>query len=193
MVVKRIAAAVILSLLVAAPAPADDLDFGVVAFDRKDYQTAMSLFRPRAEKGDARAQYYLGRMYYDGLGVALDNTKAVAWFTKAARQGAPEAQYRLGLFNVYQGREEEGVAWLRKAAEQGYALAQDNLALLYTLGHGVSKDYVRARMWWILAESNGLAEARRKRDGTTPFMSEDEIAEARDRARAWMASHPKAK
>ena len=44
--------------------------------------------KPAAEKGDARAQYVLGRMYDRGWVFPRDFTpKAVAWYRKAAEQG----------------------------------------------------------------------------------------------------------
>jgi hypothetical protein len=36
------------------------------AYDSKDYATAMRLWRPLSEQGDASAQFYLGVMYQNG-------------------------------------------------------------------------------------------------------------------------------
>ena len=47
------------------------------------------LLRKAAEQGAADAQLRLGVMYAAGRGVPKDGTKAVAWFRKAAAQGAP--------------------------------------------------------------------------------------------------------
>jgi uncharacterized protein len=41
----------------------------------------------------------------------------------------------------------------RLAAEQGAALAQSNLGFMYEKGQGLSRDYVRAHMWYSLAAS----------------------------------------
>ena len=55
-----------------------------------------------AEQGklrDAREQYALGLMYYEGNapnGLAIDLTKAAEWFRKAAAQGNTDAQRSLG-------------------------------------------------------------------------------------------------
>ena len=40
-----------------------------------------------AEQGDAEAQYNLGLMYLEGLGVKQDNVEAYAWIRTAAAQG----------------------------------------------------------------------------------------------------------
>ena len=47
-------------------AAADPLDDAAVAYDRKDYATALRIIRPLADKGDARAQYDLGVIYAEG-------------------------------------------------------------------------------------------------------------------------------
>jgi TPR repeat protein len=51
----------------------------------------------RAERGDARAQAFLGFMYEHGRGVPQDYVAAVYWYTYAAAQGHATAQYLLGL------------------------------------------------------------------------------------------------
>ena len=48
--------------------------------------TAASL-RAAAEQGDASAQYNLGVMYLEGLGVKQDSVEAYAWIRTAAAQG----------------------------------------------------------------------------------------------------------
>ena len=58
---------------------------------------AVAWFQKAAAQGNAEAQFYLGRMYEDGRGLAQDSRQAVAWFQKAAAQGLAEAQYSLGL------------------------------------------------------------------------------------------------
>jgi uncharacterized protein len=63
-------AAIILLLSFTAPVAAGPLDDGTAAYDRGDYATALRLFRPLANQGDAGAQYNLGVMYALGQGVA---------------------------------------------------------------------------------------------------------------------------
>src|SRR5438093_798581 len=50
-----------------------------------------------AAKGDANAQFELGRRYEDGRGVPKNATAAVEWWTKAATQGHSGAQFGLGV------------------------------------------------------------------------------------------------
>ncbi len=75
-------------------------DEGVAAYHRGDYAAALREFRPLAEQGNAKAQYNLGLMYYNGEGVPQDYAEAVKWYRKAAEQGYAKAQNNLGLMYV---------------------------------------------------------------------------------------------
>ena len=122
------------------------------------------LYRTRAEKGDTKAQYDLGRMYYYGKGVPQDYGEAITWYRKAAEQGNPEAEY--GLAFMY--REGKGVPqdpvqaldWCRKAADHGYARAEYALGNAYHHGWHVSQDYGAADAWYRKAAEQGFAEAQ---------------------------------
>lgn len=50
----------------------------------------------KAEQGDAKAQYELGRCYNNAKGVEKNLEKAFYWFKKAAEQGLAKAQNNLG-------------------------------------------------------------------------------------------------
>ena len=80
-----------------------DLQKGKNAFDSGDFATALRELTPLAEQGDANAQFFLGWMYYKGLGVPKDDKTAVKWYTLAAEQGYANAQDHLG-FMYYEGR-----------------------------------------------------------------------------------------
>ena len=69
-----------------APAWADYQAAGD-AYNREDYATALKEFRPLAEKGHTEAQFHLGIMYSQGLGVPQDYVQAYRWYTLAAGQG----------------------------------------------------------------------------------------------------------
>ncbi|MDP6486672.1 MAG: SEL1-like repeat protein, partial [Alphaproteobacteria bacterium] len=46
---------------------------------------ALREYKPLAEQGVALAQFFLGLMYEEGLGVAQDAAQAAEWFRKAAK------------------------------------------------------------------------------------------------------------
>jgi TPR repeat protein len=60
-----------------------------------DYIGAAAVLREAAERGDARAQFELGRFYAAGNGVAQDVIEAKRWFLKAAQSGVAEARQAL--------------------------------------------------------------------------------------------------
>ena len=80
-----------------ATANATPLDDATAAYNRGDYAQALKISRPLAAKGNAQAQFNLGRMYRDGFGVIQDYKEAVKWYRLAAAQGDAEAQYNLGF------------------------------------------------------------------------------------------------
>ena len=107
------------------------------AFDRGDYATALGVWRPLAEQGNAVAQSNLGAAYATGQGVSQDFSEAVKWFRLAAEQGNAFAQSRVGVaYATGQGvaqDESEAVKWFRLAAKQGHAEARINLRLMNAL------------------------------------------------------------
>jgi TPR repeat protein len=140
------------------------LEDGDAAYQRHDYPTALQVWRPLADRGDAWAQYGLGVMYYNGEGVSQDYSGAVKWFRLAADQGLANAQHNLGyMYAKGEGVSQDysgAVKWFRKAADQGFANAQNNLGALYAKGEGVSRDYSEAVKWYRKAADQGFAEAR---------------------------------
>lgn len=72
----------------------------MTAFDRQNYQRAALLLKPLAEQDFADAQYALGYMYHNGLGVPRNYTLSIQWLNVAAAKGnekALEALRRLSL------------------------------------------------------------------------------------------------
>src|SRR6185503_62643 len=61
-----------------------------------DAKSDVNEVRGKAEKGDAQAQFDLGRMYDEGKSVEQDSTEATKWYRKAAEQGFAKAQLNLG-------------------------------------------------------------------------------------------------
>ena len=75
-----------------------------------------------AKQGNAKAQYNLGGMYYNGQGVRQDYAQAVQWYRKAAEQGYAQAQSNLGVM-YYNG---QGVRQNYKIAKEWFGKACDN-------------------------------------------------------------------
>lgn len=139
---RRLVLAALLGVGLAAPARAD-LDDAVAAFDVYDYVAAYKELRPLADGGDPVSQYYLGYMYYYGLGVPADYVEAYEWMRKSAEQDDPDAQTFLGDL-LYFGEGvpqnfERAAHWYEKAAEQDRPYAEYSLALMRIYGEGLPK------------------------------------------------------
>ena len=101
-----------------------DFQKGVDAYDKGDYATALKEFMPLAEQGDASAQYNLGQIYRQGLGVPEDYKTAEKWYILSAEQGDAKAQYNLGVtYALGQGVIEDKVyahMWANIANSNGH-------------------------------------------------------------------------
>ena len=86
--------------LCAAPADAQ-FRSGLSAYKAGDFEKALHIWLPLAQREDAPSQAGLGFMYYRGDGVAVDNQKAAYWLRKAAEHGQPEGQMMLGTLYFY--------------------------------------------------------------------------------------------
>jgi TPR repeat protein len=107
---------------------------GAAAYKRGDFETAVAVFRPLAENGDAKAQSILGLMYSYGEGVPEDYRESARWYRRAAEQGSSVAQYNLGMFYLEgQGvsqNTDEAIEWLTKSADGGHFRARSELVKL---------------------------------------------------------------
>lgn len=118
----------------------------------KWYGKFLDWAKPEAEKGNAHAQFNMGKCCWWGDGVEEDKAEAVRWYRKAAEQGSAVAQYLLGLAyaagECVEKDEKEAVNWYSKAAEQGSPRAQFRMGLCYSEGEGVAKDEKEAAKWY---------------------------------------------
>lgn len=55
-------------------------------------EEAFLWFNKAAEKGDADAQFFIGRMHLNGVSVPANKEKAIEWFKKSAAQGNQPAK-----------------------------------------------------------------------------------------------------
>jgi uncharacterized protein len=143
----------------------------------------------RAKKGNASAQFEVGRMYLRGDALPQDHSEALKWFELAAKQGHSGAQLELGL--MY--RSGRGVLqdyasaarWFELAAQQGNAQAQYQIGTLHKVGQGVKHDIRQAYIWYNIAASRGYEPALAARDMVATFMSATEVAEAQSQSKGW--------
>lgn len=144
---------------------------GRYAFLMADYDTAKRYLEPRADAGDAEAQYWVGVMFAHGRGQPRQCDQAIRWYERAARQGHPEATFSLGfMFHHGSGSISDGcliladraraAPWLKRAAELGAPRAQYMIGNMYRTGHGVRASQDDALKWLERAANAGLPEAQ---------------------------------
>ena len=126
-------AALALLVLLALPAQAQDDDpfaRGMLAANAREFAEALSLWRPLADAGDARAAYYVGMTLERGEGVPADPAEAARQYGAAARAGHAEAANALAVMLVEgRGLDQDSVeawAWFALAAERGSGFAAAN-------------------------------------------------------------------
>lgn len=133
-----------------------DLEKGVDAYNRGDYQQAYEIFRSLTEQGNAFAQFNLGEMYYKGRGVPQNDEEALRWYRAAAEQGDENARVMLAIIEV------QGMLLQSRLldAEQGNANQQFALGKMYSEGQDVPQNYEEAVRWFRAAADQGHAHAQ---------------------------------
>ena len=141
---------------------------------------ARDLYTQAAQLGYAPAMYKLGVAHEHGhLGCPVDPRRSIAWLSRAAEKGDPEAALALsgwfltGAEGVLKQDDQEAFLWARKAATKGlpkaeFALGRESMsrvvrgvALLLTLfthpsdyieaGIGVPQNLEMAKSWYLRA------------------------------------------
>ena len=136
-------------------------DEGVEAYSRNEFDKALAEFKPLAEQGEARAQYFMGFLHRYGYGVEQSHAEAGKWFRKAAEQGDARAQSYLG--KMYE--KGEGVERSLVDAHFWYSLSA-----AASVG---SRDSLYAK--------EDMAKLERR-------MNAEQIAQAKERAKQWKPS-----
>ncbi len=135
---------------------------GYAEFKMANYATARMIWEALAERGNAEANFNLGILYEDGLGVPKDMARALQYFERSAESGNQRAQYRLGLLYSAGGTVPLDPArsrkWLGAAAAQGDADAAKLLAMRERAGADPRDDaYYRAEVLHVLGRNQEAA------------------------------------
>ena len=121
---------------------------------------AASVSRASAERGDAKAQYAFGHMYYHGQGVPQDYAEAVRWYREAADQGDSLAQNHLGQMYA-----------------EGRGVPQDYAEAYFWLSLASAQD------------SHSTTNGEDDRDLAASHLTKTVLLETQAWARKWFAAH----
>lgn len=154
-------------------------------YNQNSYKLAFPYCSAAAQENDMHAQFLMGEMYQQGLGVAPNYYQAFDWYQKAAEQNHPQALLVLGIAYStgillpidYQ----KSFQYFSKAAKQKIPDAQFLLALCYQIGLGTPMNYERAQHWFSVAEQQGFTIDENLRLNIATAKLEDNALPAHDK------------
>ncbi|KAJ3830428.1 hypothetical protein F5880DRAFT_1620054 [Lentinula raphanica] len=127
---------------------------------------AKNLFTQAAHLGYTQSQYKLGQCYeYGTLSCPVDPRRSIAWYTKAAEKGDPEAElalsgwYLTGSEGVLKQSDNEAYLWARRAANKGLSKAEYAVGYYAEVGIGINQDIEFAKRWYMRAAAQGNKRA----------------------------------
>ncbi|PKP81022.1 MAG: hypothetical protein CVT79_12140 [Alphaproteobacteria bacterium HGW-Alphaproteobacteria-18] len=158
---------------------------------QNDLDAAVPLLRRAALKGAAPAQYDLGKLHEQGIGVDQDLIQARSLIAQAAEAGHVGAMYDLALF-MAEGEggsldEQGAVDWFRKAADHGFMDAQYNLGVMFAEGIGAEQDLAEALYWFELASRKGDSGATLEVRNVSGRLPPETVREVMEAADVWSA------
>jgi TPR repeat protein len=159
------------------------------AVKEREYADALIFCKQAAKQGNEAGQYFLGWMYSLGKGVTKDIQEAKYWFQLSAAQGSDRGQFFLGMQFDGEQNYQEAIKWYRLAAAQGNSGAQVMIGVKYFTGYGVTRDYVRAMMWFLVA--GNTANAVKMRQDTDNYLTPAQRTEVVEMAKKCLQSNYK--
>lgn len=124
------------------------LSEAVKLYDVKQFDKALPVLKKLAKKNDPLANYYLGMMALNGLGMKKDVSLAYESFNKAALELEPAAIYMMGVcyLNGFGTSKNDAKAfeYFQSASERKYHDAQLKVAECYEIGLGVTKNETKS-------------------------------------------------
>ncbi len=192
---RLLAAALALTLGLAASPAFAGYQEGKAAFDKRDFETAWKELDPLAKQGNPDAMFLVGTMHHVGGGTPVSYKDAAEWYRKAADAGKIDAVFTMGV--IYEGgigqprSITEAFKWYKKSADRGFYAGIIKVANMYGKGQGIAKDNAQAYLWFSIAElrapkdSNDRFELPIVKDKLGALLTKEQVADADRKAKAW--------
>ena len=159
-------------------------------YDNENYPAAFQGFNKLSKQGNSDAQFLLGRMYFMGLAVPQNYSKAIEYFLLSAKGGKEYGlEYIFDMFLEGQGTTNDFSEFV-SLLEDGIKDCQ--LYIYYALGHGyyggkvLEADLVKAHMAFNISAFTGSSseqkESKRLRDEISEMLTQEELSQAQDLA-----------
>ncbi len=131
--------------------------------EETDTELAKKYLDEASDRSYAKALFYTGQYYEEGIAGSKDYSAAMDAYMAAADMDYAPAQSQIGYmyFHGYgvDADLEQAVYYQKLAATQGYAAAQVNLGYMYENGYGVEADLSTALEYYNLALLQGYQGA----------------------------------
>ncbi|MBS1853395.1 MAG: sel1 repeat family protein [Acidobacteria bacterium] len=145
---------------------------------------AADWYKKAAQQDDRLGDWLLGRLYYQGSGVARNLDLAATNLQRAANQNDPFAQYLLGMIHLERSQFSEAAEYLRKASLQGLLQAQEQLGLLLKDGRqNVPRDRKEAYIWFLVSADGGNQAVQNHIADLEGALANDQVEAAKTQAR----------
>ena len=158
---------------------ADDYAKAFEALERGDYETATFYLSFFASNGDSVAQYNLGLLYRDGLGVEKNPKVALSWFYLAAQQHHMLSNFAIAKliekYTYLADRTKGRLHFLKEAAFLGHAIAPLEIGNFYYLRRKTDYDLVRAMVWWIISSDRNAPGAGEMIASISPSLNRSQM------------------
>lgn len=133
------------------------IDIGNIYLDQRHYLLALETFLKIPHHDEA--QYLLGDMYLNGMGVEKDMKKALSYFKQSSIQGNSKSMYEMAKL-MLQNKVPNGLTVLKESIKKGNLNAINFLANMHMKGEIVEKDEKKAIELFKAAAELGHNEAQ---------------------------------
>ncbi|KAI7897280.1 uncharacterized protein EV154DRAFT_546692 [Mucor mucedo] len=134
---------------------------GLKFHKREQYDKAFLKFTWAAHQSHAESQYYLARLYEDGLGVNPDEVLALYWFNQSLINGYLDASFNIGRLYCHGKKSikinyKKAVHFFKDVQGKDEHLASSLIAIMFFTGvmyaeggFGLKKDFKAAETWFL--------------------------------------------
>ena len=136
-------------LAILATSPSVQYEISPMFANDDEFKKGVNWLKKAAAHGYGNAEYILGLVYFNGIGVKKDKKQGFELLVRAAAHGVVNAYYSVAM--IYEmkmlsneANTEKSMYWLEKAARYGSKDAIFILAMKYADGIDVSKDEIKA-------------------------------------------------
>ncbi|NQT27962.1 sel1 repeat family protein [candidate division KSB1 bacterium] len=165
---------ILLICLTSLPSSGSDFHAGIEAYNQMQYEKAWEILGPLAEKGDAKAQLWVGILYLMGKGVPVNFSLGYKWllraesvyYTETGRliewvesRMTEEDIASIRIFAYDDLADDHNISWLCQAAMDGDADAQYHIGKIFS-NPKWKPDYLRAAVWFGRAADQGHVDAQ---------------------------------